>query len=85
MDRMRSRTDTWSSTCTIWRPYEWLISHDAGWYRPGEPDGRLFRTFDTLFAKFLPALRGAGFNDAEVYQLTGENPHRAFTVGVRAK
>ncbi len=62
-----------------------LISHDAGWYRPGEPDGGLFRPFDTLFAEFLPALRGAGFSDAEVYQLTVENPHRAFTVGVRTK
>ena len=61
-----------------------LLSHDAGWYRPGEPGGGKFRPYDTLFTEFLPALKAAGFNDDEVHLLTVENPKRAFAVGVRA-
>src|SRR5688572_20334531 len=54
-----------------------LVSHDAGWYRVGEPEGGTFRPFDTLFTSFLPALRTAGFSDAERRQLLVENPRRA--------
>ena len=60
-----------------------MISHDAGWYRPGEPNGGVFRPFDTLFTEFLPVLREAGLDEAEIRQVTVENPARAFTVGVR--
>jgi predicted metal-dependent phosphotriesterase family hydrolase len=56
-----------------------LVSHDAGWYRVGEPDGGEFRPFDTLFTKFLPALKAAGATDADVRQLLVENPSRALT------
>lgn len=62
-----------------------LVSHDAGWYRVGEPQGGQFRAFDTLFTAFLPALRDAGFNDSEIHRLMVENPARAFAVGVRAR
>ncbi len=61
-----------------------MISHDAGWYRPGEPGGGEFRPFDTLFTQFLPALEAAGFSAGEVHQLTVENPARAFSIRVRA-
>ena len=54
-----------------------LVSHDAGWYRVGEPGGGTFRPFDTLFTSFLPALGKAGFSDAERRQLLVENPRRA--------
>jgi predicted metal-dependent phosphotriesterase family hydrolase len=54
-----------------------LVSHDAGWYRVGEPDGGEFRPFDTLFTKFIPALKAAGATDADVRQLLVENPRRA--------
>ena len=43
-----------------------LVSHDAGWYHVGEPGGGQFRPFDTLFTKFIPALRAAGVTSAEV-------------------
>jgi phosphotriesterase-related protein len=56
-----------------------LVSHDAGWYHVGEPNGGEFRPFDTLFTAFLPALRNAGFTDADVHQLLVENPRRALT------
>jgi phosphotriesterase-related protein len=54
-----------------------LVSHDAGWFHVGEPDGGQFRSFDTLFAKFIPALTNAGFTKEEVRQLLVENPRRA--------
>lgn len=61
-----------------------LLSHDAGWYSVGEPRGGSVRGFETLFAKFLPALKRAGFGDDEVRQLTVTNPAKAFAIGVRA-
>jgi phosphotriesterase-related protein len=54
-----------------------LISHDAGWYNVGEPNGGTFRAYDSLFTRFVPALREAGFTEAEVRRLTRENPCRA--------
>lgn len=54
-----------------------LVSHDAGWYRVGEPGGGEFRPYDTLFTTFLPALRSAGFGEADVRQLLVANPRRA--------
>ena len=54
-----------------------LVSHDAGWYHVGEPDGGEFRAFDTLFTTFVPALKAAGLTEADVRQLLVENPRRA--------
>jgi predicted metal-dependent phosphotriesterase family hydrolase len=62
-----------------------LVSHDAGWYEVGKPDGGEFRTFDTLFTDFIPALKNGGFTDEEVRQLLVDNPREAFAVRVRAK
>jgi phosphotriesterase-related protein len=56
-----------------------LVSHDAGWYRVGEPGGGQFRPFDTLFTKFIPALKASGFTNDEVRQLLVDNPRRALT------
>jgi phosphotriesterase-related protein len=56
-----------------------LVSHDAGWYRVGEPAGGQFRPFDTLFTKFIPALTAAGMTSSEVNQLLVENPRQALT------
>jgi len=58
-----------------------LVSHDAGWYRPGEPKGGAFRGFDTVYTTFVPALRQAGWTSDEVSQLLVSNPAAAFTVG----
>jgi phosphotriesterase-related protein len=60
-----------------------LISQDAGWYHVGEPGGGTFRPYTTLFAEFLPALRAAGFTEAEVRALTVENPQAALAVRAR--
>lgn len=57
-----------------------LVSHDAGWYRPGEPRGGAFRGFDTLYTAFVPALRQAGWTANEIGQLLVSNPAAAFTV-----
>ena len=54
-----------------------LLSHDAGWYRVGEPGGGTLRPYDTLFTAFIPALKAAGVSDAEIGQLTVANPRRA--------
>lgn len=62
-----------------------LISHDAGWYHVGEPSGGSFRSYETLFQDFLPALRETGFTEQEIRQLTVENPQRAFAVRVRER
>ena len=54
-----------------------LVSHDAGWYRVGEPRGGQFRPYDTLFTAFVPALKASGFSDREIQQLLVDNPRRA--------
>jgi predicted metal-dependent phosphotriesterase family hydrolase len=56
-----------------------LVSHDAGWYRVGEPDGGEFRPYDTIFTAFLPALKASGLTDADLQQLLVENPRAALT------
>lgn len=62
-----------------------LLSHDAGWYHVGEPDGGKFRPFDTLFTDLLPAFKKAAFTDAEVKQLMVDSPREAFTIRVRVR
>ena len=56
-----------------------LVSHDAGWYHVGEPNGGNFRPFDTLFTKFVPALKTGGVTDADIDRLLVDNPRRALT------
>jgi len=56
-----------------------LVSQDAGWYHVGEPGGGQFRSFDTLFTKFIPALTNAGLTKEDVRKLLVENPRRALT------
>lgn len=60
-----------------------LISHDAGWYRPGEPDGGQFLGFTTISDKLLPALRQNGLTQREIDTLMIRNPARAFAIRVR--
>lgn len=56
-----------------------LVSHDAGWYRVGEPGGGEFRPYDTLFTAFVPALKSAGFTPADLDRLLVLNPRRALS------
>jgi len=57
-----------------------LVSHDAGWYRPGEPKGGAFRGFETAYTAFVPALRRAGWTAEEVSQLLVSSPAAAFAI-----
>jgi phosphotriesterase-related protein len=58
-----------------------LLSHDAGWYQPGNkngtPDGGI-RGFTDLTNHFIPLLRQNGLSESEIILLTQENPKRAF-------
>jgi phosphotriesterase-related protein len=60
-----------------------LLSHDAGWYKPGMPGGGDYRGYTALFLKLIPALRDEGFSGDEIDQLVIRNPARAFTIEVR--
>lgn len=54
-----------------------LVSQDAGWYRVGEPGGGKFRSYDTIFTTFVPALNAAGLTGGDVRQLLVVNPAAA--------
>jgi phosphotriesterase-related protein len=60
-----------------------LISHDAGWYEPGKPDGGDFRGYTTLFNKLIPSLKEKGFSKEDIDQLLVTNPKEAFAIRVR--
>jgi len=60
-----------------------LLSHDAGWYHVGEPQGGNYRPYETLFTQFIPALKSEGFGEIEIRQLLVENPREAFSIRVR--
>jgi phosphotriesterase-related protein len=60
-----------------------LLSHDAGWYDPGKPDGGEFREFTALFRKLIPAMEQEGFVEAEILQLIQKNAENAFSIGVK--
>ncbi|BCS35752.1 aryldialkylphosphatase [Luteitalea sp. TBR-22] len=53
-----------------------LVSHDAGWYHVGEERGGNFRPFDTVFRRFVPAVREA-LGEEAVTRLMVTNPARA--------
>jgi len=58
-----------------------LLSHDAGWYEPGQPGGRPtggVRGFTTLVEDFLPRLRSRGIGEDIIRQITVLNPFQAF-------
>lgn len=59
-----------------------LLSHDAGWYTPGEENGGSYRGYTTLYDKLVPALKEDGFSDDDINQLLVKNPAEAFTVEV---
>lgn len=61
-----------------------LVSQDAGWYHVGQPHGGAFRTFQTVFTDFIPAIRSAGLTDSEIRTLFIENPGKAFSISIRA-
>jgi len=62
-----------------------LISHDAGWYSPGEENGGSFRGYTTIFEEFIPLLKEMGFSEENISQLLEVNPGEAFAIRVREK
>jgi phosphotriesterase-related protein len=60
-----------------------LFSHDAGWYRPGEPDGGKFRAFTGIEELLIPALGENGLSQQDIHQLFVLNPAEAFQVKQR--
>jgi phosphotriesterase-related protein len=60
-----------------------LLSHDAGWYRPGEENGGEYRGYTAIFEKLIPLLQKENFTRQEIRQLLISNPAKAFTIGVR--
>ncbi len=60
-----------------------LLSHDAGWFDPGKPEGGDFRGYSTLYRKLIPVLRKNGFSGFEIRLMTEINPSRAYSVSVR--
>ncbi|MEZ4903987.1 MAG: hypothetical protein R2822_20700 [Spirosomataceae bacterium] len=59
-----------------------LISHDAGWYKPGEPHGGKFVGFTAIFEN-SSLLQQKGFTENDFEQLLVHNPFEAFTINVR--
>jgi phosphotriesterase-related protein len=60
-----------------------LLSHDAGWYQPGQPGGQPeggIRGYTALVDTFLPTLRERGVSDDIIRQLTWINPAQAFAL-----
>jgi len=59
-----------------------LISHDAGWYNPGEKEGGNFRGFAGIFTDLVPALKLLDFSEEELDLLLVENPRKAFSLSL---
>jgi len=55
-----------------------LLSHDAGWYQPGQPNGGTQKPYTYLVDTFIPKLRNSGVDDATIRMITETNPIRAF-------
>ena len=56
-----------------------LISHDAGWYSPGEENGGDFRGYTDIFTSLIPALEERGFTQTDLDELLVRNPVEAFS------
>jgi phosphotriesterase-related protein len=59
-----------------------LISHDAGWYKPDEPEGN-FQGYLNIFTELIPRLKATGFTLDDIDQLLIRNPAEAFALRVR--
>ncbi len=60
-----------------------MFSHDAGWYKPGEPNGGEFRGFSDIENFLIPALEKSGLSQPDIYQIFTLNPAEAFKVKIR--
>jgi phosphotriesterase-related protein len=60
-----------------------LVSHDAGWYSPGEENGGSYRGYEAVFEHLAPALSEKGFTKDETRRLLVDNPARALSISAR--
>ncbi len=60
-----------------------MFSHDAGWYKPGEPNGGEFRGYTEIENILIPELEKSGLSQPDIYQIFTTNPAEAFGVKVR--
>ena len=60
-----------------------LLSHDAGWYSPGESSGGNFIGYGAVFNQLIPALINNGFSMQDINQLMKVNPRKAFIIRKR--
>jgi len=62
-----------------------LLSHDAGWYQVGEPNGGKIRPYTAISDRLFPALKSAGVDDALLRKLLVDNPAEAFAIRIRKR
>jgi len=58
-----------------------LLSHDAGWYSPGSPNGLPeggYRGYTALVEHFIPELLKHGVTEEQLHLITVNNPAKAF-------
>ena len=60
-----------------------LFSHDAGWYKPEEPNGGDFRGYTEIEELLIPALLKSGLTQPDIHQLFVQNPSEALKVKIR--
>lgn len=60
-----------------------LISHDAGYYKPGENNGGSFTGYMAIFNELIPRLTQKGFTQKDIRQLLQKNPAEALQLRVR--
>lgn len=61
-----------------------LISHDAGWYNPGQDNGGTYRPHTDIFEYLIPALKENGFSQEDIDLLLIKNPQMAYAVKIRS-
>ena len=74
-----SNVETYAQTLLLMREngflHRTLLSHDAGWYDPAQPDGGpMSRSYSVLFDKLMPLLNGRGFTEKDWQQILITNP-----------
>ncbi len=60
-----------------------LLSHDAGWFDPAQPDGHNYAPHTALFDLLIPALKEAGITPDELNLILVKNPAEALTIRKR--
>ena len=60
-----------------------LISHDAGWYSPGQENGGNYRSYIDIFEYLITSLKKNGFSQEDIDLLLIKNPQMAYAVNIR--